>query len=151
VSSYLDRAKQFVQTLPIPPAGEEPSPLPNLSEGSTGLILLPDDTTPAAASFDLLVDEAAAQQELWEERLAIMEYDGGIPDPARSGAVPNDLEALILPALAGALPQPSPHRGEGVFIVGEMCPACLGEGKISHLYQIQEGAHVCRRCLRRGG
>jgi hypothetical protein len=34
--------------------------------------------------------------------------------------------------------------------VGDMCPVCQGEGKISHLYLTLDGGRECLRCLRKG-
>jgi hypothetical protein len=107
-----------------------------VSEGSTGSILTPEAAAAPADVLGLRVDETAAQRELLEERLAIVEADAGPP--------PADAYPLFLPLCTR---EPFPAE-EGVFGVDDLCEGCWEVGKISHLYTIRDGVRRCRKCRR---
>jgi hypothetical protein len=78
------------------------------------------------------------RQELWAERAAISEVDAGLP---RDAAEQTALD----------LCRPAPPSAHEPLEVGDLCPRCQHEGRISHLYVRREGRLWCRRCLRKGG
>jgi hypothetical protein len=85
------------------------------------------------------------EQELCEERAAIIEFDAGL---SRAEA---EAQAWLPLPLLRPLPwgEPIEAHESGRLQVGDMCPVCREAGRISHLYEIQDGVRRCRRCLRR--